>query len=255
MEGVRNMMNFNLCPSCKSEISEDRLQYSPIICNHCGHTQSKTQNEFNKKTNLISIFVFFFLSIAISASFLHSVRWGNHSFAVIPHKVLIAFGLADDSNFEALQQICIDRKMIDCVQASLEDQFADNPQNLEVLKKLGKLYYQRKNYTDALEILNSYFTLQGDDLMTAYYFAKTLSLEGEIDKASEYFEFILASKPDVLQVTVTETYMDMLIADNRYEDAKKLAKSVEERTEKIPGTLLARFNKVDEALNPTPVKN
>jgi len=246
------MLNYNICPACKSEINEERLQYSPVVCNHCGHVESKTQNQFNKKTNLISIFTFFFLSVAIVGSFLHSVRWGSYSFSVIPHKTMIAFGMADDSNYEALQQICIARKMVDCVQASLEDQLADSPDNLDVLKRLGKLHYQRKNYSDALDTLNTYFANKGDDLMTAYYFAKTLSLEGETDKAVQYFDYILSSKPDVLQVTVTETYMDMLIDNNRYEDAKKLFnESVEARTEKIPSSLQAKFNKAEEALNPS----
>jgi len=87
--------------------------------------------------------------------------------------------------------------------------------------------------------------------MTAYYFAKTLAKQGDTDQAAQYFGFILDSKPDVLQVTVTEAYMDMLISTNRFEEAQKLAKSVEDRTVKIPGSLLARFDKVEQALNPT----
>ena len=162
---------------------------------------------------------------------------------------MIALGMGSDSNYEAVQNICLDRKMVECVQNSLEDQLADNPTNLDALKKLGKLHYQTKNYADALDTFNTYFTNKGDDLLTAYYFAKTLSLEGETEQAIQYFEFVLESKPDVLQVTVTETYMDMLMAANKLEAAKKLADSVEARTEKIPGTLLAKFSKVEEALN------
>ena len=159
--------------------------------------------------------------------------------------------MADQSDYNRLQEICLDRKMIDCVQSSLEEQLSQNPTDLDVLKRLGKLYYQRENFEQAYETLNSYFENKGNDLMTAYYFAKVMSKQGETDKAAEYFTYILDSKPDVLQVTVTETYMDMLIEANRFEDAKKLAKSVEDRTVKIPGSLLARFDKVDQAINPT----
>ena len=242
---------YGTCPKCKTEISEDRLLYKPVICNHCGYMDSKTNEVSQKKANRSSILIMLGISVITAGSFLHSVRWGNHSLEVIPHKAMIAVGMADENNYNRLQEICVDRKMIDCVQSSLEEQLSLDPNNIEVLKKLGKLHYQRQNFDQAYETLNSYFDNKGDDLMTAYYFAKTLSKQGETDKAAEYFEFILASKPDVLQVTVTETYMDMLIESNRYDDAKKLAKSVEDRTIKIPGSLLARFDKVKEAINPT----
>ena len=191
------------------------------------------------------------ISVITASTFLHSVRWGEHSVSVIPHKAMIAVGMADENNYNRLQEICVDRKMIDCVQSSLEDQLSADPNNLEVLKKLGKLHYQLENFEQAHETLSSYFANQGEDLMTAYYFAKILSKQGETDAAVEYFESILASKPDVLQVTVTEAYMDMLIEANRFDAAKTLAKSVEDRTIKIPGSLLARFDKVEQALNPT----
>ncbi len=248
-------MTYGTCPKCKSEISEDRLLYKPVICNHCGHMDSNAEELSTKKRNRSSILIMLGISVITAGSFLHSVRWGNHSLEVIPHKAMISVGMGDESNYNRLQEICLERKMIDCVQSSLEEQLSANPNNLEVLKKLGKLHYQLENYEQAHETLSAYFTNQGEDLMTAYYFAKVLSKQGNTDAAVDYFESILASKPDVLQVTVTEAYMDMLIEANRFDDAKKLAKSVEDRTVKIPGSLLARFDKVDAALNPNPTSN
>lgn len=250
-------MTYGTCPKCKSEISQDRLQYSPVICNHCGYIDSKSAEKQQKQANRFSILVMLSISVITAGSFLHNVRWGAHSVEVIPHKAMIAIGMGSETNYNRLQEICLERKMINCVQTSLEEQLAANPENLEVLKKLGKLYYQRDNVEKAYNTLNTYFEKNGNDFMTAYYFAKTLSKQGATDKAAEYFEYILASKPDVLQVTVTETYMDMLIEANRFDEAQKLAKSVEDRTIKIPGTLLARFDKIEKALNPekTEIKN
>ena len=207
--------------------------YKPVICNHCGHTDSKSEKTHTKKTNRNSILIMLSISVITAGSFLHSVRWGDSSFEVIPHKAMISVGMGSENNYNRLQEICIERKMVDCVQSSLEEQLSSNPANLEVLKKLGKLHYQRENFDQAHTVLSSYFENNGDDLMTAYYFAKVLSKQGNTDQAAEYFESILASKPDVLQVTVTETYMDMLIEANRFDAAKTLAKSVEDRTVKI----------------------
>ncbi len=239
-------MTQNICPVCKSEISSERLASLPIICQSCGFIHSSANQRVDSSMNKTSILVMTGLSILTAVTFLHSVRWGSHSLEVITLKISTAIGFGSDSTFERMQEICKERKMVECVQTALEDQLLDDPKNLEALKKLGKLHYQRKNFSEASTVLNEYFQNGGDDLMSAYYFAKVLSHEGLTDKASEYFDFILASKPDVLQVTVTEAYIDMLMQADRYQEAQKLAKSVEARTDSVPGTLLSRFETVEE---------
>jgi len=128
------MKNYGTCPKCKSEISADRLQYSPVICNHCGHTDSKSIELSQKKANRTSILIMLSISVITAGSFLHSVRWGNHSLNVIPHKAMIAVGLGSENNYNRLQEICLDRKMIDCVQSSLEDQLAADPTTISLTK-------------------------------------------------------------------------------------------------------------------------
>ena len=56
-------MMYGTCPKCKTEISEDRLLYKPVICNHCGHMDSKTNEVSQKKANRSSILIMLGISV------------------------------------------------------------------------------------------------------------------------------------------------------------------------------------------------
>ena len=90
------------------------------------------------------------------------------------------------------------------------------------LAELGKLQFKRENYMSARETYGLYFAKGGEGYEPAYYYAHALAKTKRIDSSIEYFESILRSKPNVIMVTVVESYLQVLTANNRTEKAKQL---------------------------------
>ena len=49
---------------------------------------------------------------------------------------------------------------------------------------------------------------------------------GQVDDATKYFEQVLNARPDVLQVTVVQNYVKVLMDHQRYDQARKLIKDI-----------------------------
>ena len=86
---------------------------------------------------------------------------------------------------------------------------------------------KRAKYAEAAR---SYYPLfqngTPQDIEVSYNYAKALAQIGQVDEAISYFDAILAARPDVLQVTVVQNYVKLLMAHQRYDQAKVLISKV-----------------------------
>ncbi len=64
------------------------------------------------------------------------------------------------------------------------------------------------------------------DLSARYDYARALAEAGDIDLAAQNFDYILKSKPEVWQITVTQKYVTMLIKAERFNQAKLVIKKI-----------------------------
>ena len=190
------------CPRCGSSVE----QVSQTFFCKCGWTLSTNKKE-NSEGAVITAMILVFI---LTAGFLfHFFQWGSHG-------VQILF-----ANSEQKVKICKNLKKYDCVEKNYTKLFKTKG-NIQFLEKLGELQFKREKFEEAEKTYNLYFTKQGKSYKAAYYYAHSLAKTGDIDSAIEYFDSILRSKPQVLMVTIMESYLEVLVSHNRINKAKEL---------------------------------
>lgn len=216
------MLEFGACPQCKLDISEDRKKAVPFICNHCGFTSSndeKVQDEIERK----NIFAFVGLSILVVAAHIQLANWDKHSLNIIPIAVKETVGGMSQQDWEAKASICMDLKKWDCT----EEAYVKVAQNdATQWQRAGDFQMKRAHWNQAAQSYYSFFQTGGENLDVSYNYAKALAQLGQVDQAVQYFDQVLAAKPDVLQVTVVTNYVKLLMDHERYEQAKLLITKV-----------------------------
>jgi tetratricopeptide (TPR) repeat protein len=169
------------------------------------------------------------LSIFMVAAFIHIVTWDKYAFEIIPLKAKQWIGSMSTQDYDRLAEICKDRKNLDCVESSLTSKFSSNPSQIETLATLGNVQVGRKEYKLAANTFATYFKSGGVGVDASYDYAKALSAVGLIDQAAQYYQRVIDSKPDAMLITVTQSYVRMLVSHNRFQDAKALIDSIRAR--------------------------
>lgn len=237
------------CKRCQLEIDPERLKAQPVICNHCGHSSSALEKEVSRKmekrvTQWMIGFSFVFVS-----SYVQLINWDNHSLSVIPLTAKSWMGASTVQDQEEMASICMDLKKWDCVETEYQKVAEQKP---EKWFELGHFQMKRQKTHAAAESFYSFFTKVGPienpelQLEASYLYAQTLAELGQVDDAVTYFEQVLAARPDVLQVTVVQNYVRMLMSHKRYEQAEKLIKNVRSQGPSAESFMESEFKEIRE---------
>lgn len=222
----------HLCLRCQFEIPVDsELNNEVLVCPHCGWVKS-TRGILAEK-HITSQFVKFSIGIAILfiVAFIHAVNWGPYFFEAMPLKLKTATGMASSEDYRALSVMCRELQDSDCVENMLVAEVGLSPKDLTALAELGSVQFLRKHYADSVQTYDKYFQFGGDNLDASYTYARALGEVGKVDLAITHYEKILAAKPNVLQVTVTQAYVQMLIRTGRHSDAMAVIKAIRSKGE------------------------
>lgn len=179
------------------------------------------EREVNKRFIKVSIGVSVFIVLAFS----HLVTWDTYFFEIIPLKTKQWIGGMSPQDYDRLAEICRERKNLDCVESSLISRF-NATKDVETLATLGKLQYLRREFRPAANTFANYFRSGGLGVDASFDYARTLSEVGMVDEAAQYYQRVLDSKPDTMQITVTQAYVRTLLHANRHHDAKALIESI-----------------------------
>lgn len=238
------MLEFGACPQCKMDISPERKKIVPMVCNHCGFTSTndeKVQNEIEKK----NIIAFVIISIFVVAGHIQLTNWDSHSLSIIPIAVKETLGMQSPSDLETKAQICFDLKKWDCVESAYVE-----TAKLDVTKaqRAGDFQMKRGKYAEAAR---SYYPLfqtgTAQDIEVSYSYAKALAQIGQVDEAIGYFDAILAARPEMLQVTVVQNYVKMLMQHQRYDQAKVLISKIRKQSGETGEMFMEEeFKKINE---------
>lgn len=216
-------MQFGACPRCKQDISQNRKQHSPVICNRCGLVYSENADSIENQVETYSIIYFGLISAFVIAAYMQVMTWDRHSLSIIPIKAKELLGSTSPSDWEQKAEICLDLKKYDCV----ENQYSNSAKvDAKLYSRLGLFQLQRMKFEDAAQSFKSYFNNGFENPQAAYSYAQALLKTGQIEEAAKYFEIVLNSRPDVVQITVVEKYVRMLIEHNRLVEAKKLIEEI-----------------------------
>lgn len=220
------MYQFNLstCKRCQSEINKDRLEQIPVVCQACGFSGSKLDSELDHKNEIRFIKWSSILCASIVASVLFIGAWGSHSSEMLGIKLSQVFGKSSAESTLRISEICMELKKYDCVEQSYLQ--LSQQGRTEYLSQLGQFQVKRKKVDQAAQTFNLYFQNGGEDAESAYQFAKILGAKGDVANSSLYFEKAINSKPEILQITVVQNYIKMLMTHGKNSDALRWIQEV-----------------------------
>lgn len=213
-------MNMSQCPRCQKYIPDQRRMNGLSVC-ECGWIGSIRErradsNPINSAT--ISLLV---LGALIVTAFIHIAKWDTEGVNVLKIQVLELAGSARAEDYKEFERICSSRKMLECVESSIERQINLGSKDTELQARLGKMYFQKKEKHKAYRAFTAYFTNRGRDIEAAYLFAVLLSDLTKLDQSLSYLQFVLKyDKEHKYQMQATRSYVMILVAKQNYEEAK-----------------------------------
>lgn len=217
------MLEFGACPRCKMDVSPERKKMTPVICDSCGFTLTGNEQKLDEQLQSRTIMVMGGMAALAVASFIQLSMWDNHALEIIPINVKGAIGMHSVSDAEAKAEICMDLKKWDCVETEYLTTAKADPS-----KYIRAAHFQMKRakYNDAAQNYYKFFQSGGQDLEASYNYAKALAELGQVDEAVKYFDQVLAAKPGVLQITVVNNYVKLLMKHQRYQQARVLIEQI-----------------------------
>ena len=215
------MTQFGQCPACGTKIPRERFFNDSVIC-ECGWTSSgKAAKESAKQIDRTCIYIAVFAALLIG-SFIQAVNWDKYFLTIIPLKVQQLTGTATADQLNQIAEICMERKKYSCSETAHFQAWKKEPKNLIHLEKLGDLQVKQNVMLSAVKTYDTYFENRGDNLDAKYNYAKALAATNDTKKAEKYFKMVLKAKPDVLQITVTRHYINMLVKNEQLRKAKQV---------------------------------
>ncbi len=235
------------CPKCHNELDAQRVERGVFICSVCGYSPS-AQKTADKKTTRDLIAMFVALSILAFGGFVHLINWNAHAVAIVPLKIKQWTGTASANELKQIVSICKHQSKAYCVLKAQHQLIKQQPNNVKALGEYARSLYQMKQDTQALKVFSLYFNKGGKSVKSMYEFAQTLKRNNQLVMAKEYYERALSSKPDVVQVTVTKAYVDLLLKMPDLKGAYALIKKTRQGGAHMAHFMEAEFHEIKQKL-------
>lgn len=233
------MFGASTCPRCMTDVSQTRMNSFPVVCDHCGYVLSGKNTETEQKLERTFIWSICGFSAFLVIAFLHVSAWGPYSMEILSLKAGQYMGGGNVASWDRVGVICLELKKYECVEEMYARMATVDPSQYA---RLGKFQMSQRKFANAAESYRQFFVRGGGDLEANYQYARALSETGRIDEAAKHFDYVLAAKPDVLQVTVVQNYVKYLVQANQLARAKQVIEKVRRR-----GTSVSQF--MDTELN------
>jgi tetratricopeptide (TPR) repeat protein len=205
----------------------------PIVCDSCGYVATAAEREADHHLENRLVMATCIFSIGVVMFFTHIMTWGSYAFEVPMLQALRFTGMASTASLERMNAICMNLGKYDCV----EDTYLQLARtDYSYLERLGIIQVRRSEFKQAAETFRNYLAKGGKSVEAQYQYARALSETGQIDEAAKYYEYVLAARPDVVQTTVIQNYVKMLMNKNRLTEARKVIQAIRTR-----GVVAAEF--------------
>ena len=203
------------CKVCGSKLKKSG---QTVFC-QCGWHASnnhKSLTRLNQKAIKGIVAVSFALMLGVA----YLGSWGSSSLSIIPLKIAQWTNSLDEASFTKLKNACMRLKKYDCVEGAYASLYKSS-RDLQALSELAHFQYRRKDFHSAVQTYRLYFKNQGRDITAAYNFARLLEKNSNTVDAEKYYKFALVARPDVIQVTVMRSYIDLLVKTGQVKKARK----------------------------------
>ena len=229
------------CPRCLQTIKKSRMHSDPVVCNSCGHVLSPSQERSEEKIERSFLYAICAMAVTMTAAFMHLATWGGASVEVVRFKAADLFHANTFAQTENMARLCLEIKKFDCTEKMYARLALVDNAHYAIL---GKFQLNQRKFPEAAENFRRFFAGGGGDLDVNYLYARALSETGDIDEASKHFDYVLASKPGVVQVTVVQKYVKYLIGANRLDRAKQVIQETRRRDRSISSFMDAEMREI-----------
>jgi tetratricopeptide (TPR) repeat protein len=169
-------------------------------------------------------------SVLVMLALVHFINWGTDSLAIIPLKIEAYAGIASAETYAQIGRICETRFKYACVAETYDAISNLNPGDIELKLTRADLERHLGNHSKALRAYDEYLRAGGTEVAKAEYGrAQSLTAIGEIDNAFLAYEKAISAKPAVIQTTITQAYLDLLMQNQRFSKAKAVIKEARKR--------------------------
>lgn len=217
------------CPRCSQALAEDRVSADVVVCNHCGFSPEtraiEKQQQYEKQYVKALVVAAFF----IVASYIHVVEWDQYFFSIIPLKMRQIVGSASSEDLRRIVQICEVRLKHTCVERALAELSNKEPSNSDVMYELGEIQRKTGQPAAAVASYRAHFARGGNSAEAAYQLARIMEFNGQYSDAQEFYARALMARPEVVQVTVVQAYVDMLLKLGKKAEAKGIIDDVRKK--------------------------
>ncbi len=218
---MNNLLATN-CPRCAQPIDNARLSAEVVVCNHCGFSPETRAIANQEKYERQYVKGLVLAAILIVASFIHVVEWDQYFFTIIPLKMRQIVGAASNEDLRKIVQICEVRLRHACVEKALAELSVKEPTNSDVMYDLGEILRKTYQTAGAVAAYRAHFARGGNNPEAAFQMAKIMQFNGQYNEAQAFYSRALLARPNVLQITVVQAYVDMLIKLGKTVDAKNV---------------------------------
>lgn len=190
-----------------------------MICKDCGWMPEAKQKTMDNNIQRTCLLAFITFTVVASLLFVHTSTWDQHSIAIVPAKISETLGIASKQQLIQIADICNDRMLINCEESALVAALKKGPNDLEVIERLAKHKVLTKKSNEAFTLYRAYFALGGKDMKATYNYANLLAENNQYEEAERFYIDLINSKPNVLQLSVNEAYVEMLMKSGNYQKA------------------------------------
>ena len=180
-------------------------------------------------------------AVLIVATFIHVANWGSASLDVIAFKIGEMSGGNLPVTVEKMARTCLELKKYDCTE-KMYAQLARN--DFRQFARLGKFQISLRKYGPAVDNFRRFFAAGGGDIEANYMYARALGEIGEINEAAKHFDYVLAARPNVVQITVVQNYVKYLINANQLDHAKKVIQKMRGRDQTVSSFMEAELKSI-----------
>ncbi len=191
--------------------------------------ESYLQETIKKPEDPGSIKRMVIFSIVFFSALFHLTQWGADSLKVVYLKTLSMVGAANINDTNSLLQLCEERIKPGCIETALED-LTRLEGTSDSYARLGDFLPLKNRDVEAVSVYIKGINLlnKATTTLNIYYgIAKSYEKLGKHALAIEWYTKAIESKPDVVQVTVTENYVRLLRTLGMNVEAEKVKKQAE----------------------------
>ncbi len=169
-------------------------------------------------------------SVVLFAFLFHVSQWGSDSIRIVYLKAATTLGWASSDDWSSLARVCEERIKPGCLESALKGK-ANNSRLVSDYVRLGDFQRVQKRHAEALLSYNTGLMIDATtvDPKLFYGIARSYESTGETEKALAYYAKAIEIKPEVIQVTVTESYVKLLKRLGREDQAKEVLTEVRKR--------------------------